>query len=296
MKHIFIINPSAGKKDSSILLSEQIKTVYKDTDYEIYITKGKGDATNYVKSFEQIDTPICFYACGGDGTLHEVVNGMYHQKNASIAIIPIGTGNDFIKAIDIHKDHFLDLNKLKNGYEKKCDLLKVDQTVSLNIISVGLDAAIAANVSRFKKYFLVNGITAYYLSLAYCFFTSIKHNFKITTDHFKLPVSPYIFVVAGNGKYYGGGFYPTPKAKIDNGKMDVCIVKTISRLSILKFINVYKKGTHLEHTDLVTYDTTSKLQICAPEPLRLNVDGEIYYYKDPVIEIVPSAITLRLPN
>lgn len=297
MKHIFIINPSAGKKDFSTELIQQIQQIYTKEEVLIHITEKKGEATSFIQHLD-LQEEVCFYSCGGDGTLHEVVNGMVHHKNARLAIVPIGTGNDFIKSFsNLTKEDFLDLKKIKEGVDLPCDLLCIDDRIyCLNVISVGLDAAIAQSVIHFKKLPFVNGIVAYYLALVLCFFTSMRNEYKAKIDDVVLEKQPYIFAVIGNGKYYGGGFHPTPLAKINSGVMDICMIKTISRLRFLRLIQVYKEGKHLPYKDIVVYQSCKTFQLFHDQPLRLSVDGEIYDRKDPCIRIVPSAITLRLPK
>ena len=98
MKHIFILNPAAGKENAKEKLAAQLKSVYANVDYEIYETRGRGDASAYIKQYcETNKESVRFYACGGDGTLNEVVNGAVGFPQASVGCIPCGSGNDFVK-------------------------------------------------------------------------------------------------------------------------------------------------------------------------------------------------------
>ena len=100
MKHIFLINPAAGKKgNAESIIRPQIEDYCGKAglDYEIYVTKCQGDAQNYCREHAKSGEALRFYACGGDGTLYEVVNGAYGYPNCEVAVIPLGSGNDFVR-------------------------------------------------------------------------------------------------------------------------------------------------------------------------------------------------------
>ena len=98
MKYIFIINPAAGKEDSERELLNLLKE-RKDFDFDVYYTKSQKDATYYIRKYrkENPDGYLCFVACGGDGTVNEVINGIYGLDNVSFGIWPCGSGNDYVK-------------------------------------------------------------------------------------------------------------------------------------------------------------------------------------------------------
>ena len=114
MKYIFIANPNAGKKDAIQRINEQLNSLTTKIDYEIYETKGKKDAERFVKEYsaDNVDEKVCFIACGGDGTISEIANGLVGTSNKSFAILAFGSGNDFIKYYK-GKD-FLSLQKMDN--------------------------------------------------------------------------------------------------------------------------------------------------------------------------------------
>lgn len=296
MKHIFIINPIAGKRNQSDDLTMQIKNYFSDVDYVIELTKYKGHATKLVSEYAKTNESIRFYSCGGDGTLNEIVNGMYLYPNTQLAIIPIGTGNDFIKYFTtLSQDDFLDFSLIKKGNVMTSDLLKCNDHVCLNIASVGFDANVVQKVNRFKRIPLVSGKMAYLLSVFNCFFSSMKFKYALSIDDIYITKQAYIFVVAANASFYGGGFYPTPMAHIDDGYMDVLTITSLSRLRVLSLINAYKKGDHLKY-DFTFHKPCHKLKIMGDKEIILNMDGEVIQVKNPEIVLIPKAITLVLPN
>lgn len=295
MRHIFIINPASGK-DEHKDLEIKIQSVFKKQDYEIVHTEYKGHAKELAEKYASSGEEICIYACGGDGTLNEVVNGMYMYPSAKLAIIPVGTGNDFIKCIKgYEKKDFLNLEGYLIGVHKKVDLLKIDDSVSINITNIGLDVEIVEKVTKFKRIPLVNGSAAYIMALLYCFFSSLKHKLQVIVDEKDLGVNEYTFVVAANGTCYGGGFTPCPNASLDDGYIDVCLVKNINRRVIARLIGKYKAGTHTEYEKYIEMYRVKKIQIKSDSLIKLSLDGEVIEKKDPIVEILDKKVTLFLP-
>lgn len=296
MKHVFIINPKAGKFNLKEM-QDKINEVFRTYDYIIEVTKKAKDATAIAKRYAQTGLDLCIYACGGDGTLNEVVNGMYGYANAKLAVFPMGTGNDFIKAFDEYsREDFLNMKYYKKAKQVPCDLMKIGNVVSINTASVGLDVDIAKNVQHFKNLPLVKGVIPYYMALLYSMMESMGHEYTILLDGKTIGKDMYTFVVAGNGKYYGGGFCPSPDASINDGFMDVCLIKKVTRRKIIRLSGKYKKGKHIHYADLVTIKRCQKLQIISDDILSINLDGEVMDMVNPCIELLPAKITLCLPN
>ncbi len=296
MKHVFIINPEAGKEKSKSQLEKQIREVFKDTDFTIIYTRYPGHATEIAMVHAASGDEMTIYACGGDGTINEVVNGMYKYQNAKLALVPIGTGNDFIKFFKkITKEDFLNLEAYHEGTDLPCDLLYANNRVCLNIASVGFDARVVQKVARFKRLPFVNGGFAYIMSVFNSFLASMKFHQALKIDDTYIDYKNYIFVVAANGSYYGGGFHPTPDAKINDGYIDVITIDALSRFKVMSLIRKYKAGEHLSF-DFVKQYRCKKIQIFGKKEVVLNMDGETTVEKDPIIEILEKQITLYLPK
>lgn len=166
MKHIFVVNPNAGRKDRFSDICELLKKYDGKIDYEVYKTTCKGDGREFVKNYlssHPKDEIYRFYAIGGDGSLHDVVNGAYMFPNAEVSCFPSGSGNDFIKSF---KDHsgFRDIDKLINGKVKKVDLLKANNKVSINIFNYGFDGEVTFKMHKIKRWPLMSGKGAYNLA------------------------------------------------------------------------------------------------------------------------------------
>lgn len=309
-RHLFILNPKAGTKDRTDRIKNYIARLKLKEPYDIFVTDRAGAARDEAERYlrEHTEEFVRVYACGGDGTLSEVANGVYASgnKNCAIAVVPIGSGNDFVKSLEIPEERFRDLEALTKGEVAEVDLLLArdaenNERVSLNIISAGFDAAIANGQERFKKLPLVSGKTAYNLSLVKCVFTDTKNYFALKVDgkRFGKGEGPYLFAIAANGKYYGGGFKASPYSDINDGMLDFIRIKTVSKLKLLSLVGKFREGKHLDEDafkPFVSYTRCKTMQFLSNELIDLNLDGEIIPMKNPMIRILPKAIKLVLPK
>ena len=163
MKHLFIINPKAGK-GKAITFIKEIKDYFKNKEeYFIETTEREGHATSLVREYVA-SNDYRVYSIGGDGTLNEVLNGII-GSNSSLAVIPAGTGNDFIKSIIENRNHKDILRRTIEGSEEFMDLGKINKKYFINIASIGFDAAVTQNARYLKQKPFLSGKLAYLLSI-----------------------------------------------------------------------------------------------------------------------------------
>jgi len=268
MKHIFIINPKSGNK-KALTLIPLIKSSFSDIqdEYEILITKYPGHGTELSRKYCQ-DDKARLYAVGGDGTINEVLNAVAEQK-CSMGIIPAGSGNDFFRTI------YYDNN-------------------DINITSVGFDADVLKIALKLKRYPLIHGS---FLYLVGAIITSIGYkckHYELTIDGKKLS-GDYLMITAANGRYYGGGMSPTPKADPQDGMLDICLISKISNFKILRFMNLFIKGTHGIEKE-VSFYRAKNLTIHSESEITLNIDGELFFIREAVFELIPSGVKIVRPN
>ena len=298
MKHIFIVNPAAGKGKAATRIVPQIEAYFKahpELSYEVYITKAQGDGKTHVENAAKTGEPLRFYACGGDGTLYEVVNGAYKYPNAAVGILPLGSGNDFARIFG-KSDKLLDIDAQVNAETRKFDLIDAGGHVAINQCSMGLDAEVCAKQAYFKKLPGVGGEFAYTMSLFYCLFRRLKSDFKIVIDDDKVIEGRMLFALCANSRWYGGGYKGAPKALPDDGLLDFILVrKTVGRLKLAGLVGKYKRGEHLiwDFTDFVR---GKKLQIFSKNPAAVNVDGECEYVTESTFRILPAALDVIMPD
>lgn len=304
MKHIFVVNPAAGKGKNIPSLLASISYACEDlkVEYDIYHTHEAGDATVYVseKCEQNPDEKFRFYACGGDGTLSEVLNGAVGHDNAEIAVIPAGTGNDFVKTFR-HPEYFTTIQKQVLGTAEKIDLLKYNDRYSLNIINVGFDCDVVVEVAKIKRKSFVPSKLAYIMGIAAVFVKPLGKRFKVTIDDNECIEKEFMLCAMANALYYGGGFKAAPLAQLDDGYMDLCLVDRVSRADFIRIIPKYKSGQHVDENGkskypFVRYQKCKKVVIESETTIGVCGDGEVSPANKVVVEIIPNAIAFSIPK
>lgn len=298
MKYVFIINPVAGKKTKQADFAAAVKKYFdvNGGEYEIYFTTGQLDALNYARKLAETGENIRIYACGGEGTAFEVLNGIVGFSNVSMGVVPCGSANDFISYFS-DKTLFLDVASQVDGEEIEIDLIKVGERFAMNSCSVGMDAMVAANMSKFKSWPFVSGKMAYVLALLYTLFSKLGVNLKVSLNNGKKIIEKKaLFAVIANAPFYGGGFYPTPNAKPFDGKLDFSVISVVSRFRILSLLDEYRAGTHINLPELCEYGVCQNAVITADKQVPINMDGEIIFSKEAEFEICKNALKLVLPK
>ena len=299
MKHLFIINKTAGKGDSCNEIAAQLEKISSD---EIIIkhTQKAGHATFLARDFVNSCGDFTrVYACGGDGTVNEVISGIYDLDNCALAPIPTGSGNDFIRSFGRSKEDFLNVEKMMNGSEISIDLLKCNERVSCNSVTVGFDCAVAKNVEKFKKKKLISSSMAYKLSIFYCLFSGRRHNFKIRTDGNEVKnEGTYLLSLCAKGKYYGGGIKCAPKADNVDGCIDFMAVPTIGVVKFIKFLPGFTKGRHLDNpkAGFIIHKKCREVEYICENPFEIGIDGEISLVSRAKISVLPKALKVVLPK
>lgn len=302
MKHLFILNAFAGKKSSVDELKAKIAQLNVDGEVVVRETKCAGDATFIAREFvSATDDFVRVYACGGDGTANEAMCGLVGLENCALGVIPFGTGNDFVKSFDCSMDDFRDLDKMTKGQIHTIDLLECGGHYAMNTISVGYDCAVAKQAQKIKRYPLMTGPAAYKAALVYCLFSKRKHTLVPYADDEKIELprgyKTQMMCIAGNGKYYGGGFKATPLAQFNDGNIDFISVPTITLWQFAQLIGVFIKGEHIGHkkAPFIVHKKCKKLQFKDDKNIDIGLDGEIFNMKDPVITVLPSALNIIVP-
>lgn len=300
MRHIFIVNPIAGDGKYQKDLADSIHAQFKDKDvnYEVYFSKFKGDIQNYINNKCKDSISSVIYACGGDGTLHEVINSACKFDHINVGVIPCGSGNDFIKNF-INYENFNSIEAQMQGEIVYLDLIKVNDIYASSVCNVGLDADAAFHMHKFKKLPFISGSTRYYLSVLYCLINELGRYLKISIDDNEEINNPFLLGVVANGQFYGGGYKCAPLAIINDGLMDLCLVDKISRFQIINLIGSYKLGNHLKNPKInkyITYKKCKHVKIKSNEPLNVCIDGEIYIQDEVKLTVKDEALKLWLPK
>ncbi len=298
MKHHFIINPAAGKGTLTESLSDRIKAACEKAavEYIVYETKAPGDAEAYVREAVKEDGMHRFYACGGDGTLGETVNGAPDCERAEFALIPIGTGNDFCRNFD-YRAAFFEIERQLNGTPTSIDLIRYNDRYCVNMLNIGFDCNAANKANALKKKRLFPKGMAYAGGVASSLMRKMTTDMVITLDGEEEINRPLLLITIANGQFCGGGFRSNPKASPNDGFFDVNIIEKMSRFAFISLVGSYKAGTHLQTAPhYVTYRQASRLTLALPKNTAVCVDGEIDYADTLTVSLVPAAIRFVLPQ
>ena len=245
MRHLFLVNPAAGKKDRTREYQARIATACKDLNYEILVSRQPGDLTSWSRQAAASGEALRIYACGGDGTLNEVVNGVVGFPNVSVTHFPGGSGNDFIKIFN-DTAPFSNLEALLDPAEAEFNLISCNGDYALNVCSMGLDARIGTEASRYKHFPLVTGPGAYGLSALANIIKGVHRPYRIALNGEVLE-GEFTLIFADNGRWYGSGFHPAPDADPCDGLLDVLLVQPVSRLQVAIIIGKYKRGLYANY-------------------------------------------------
>lgn len=272
-KMIFIINPVAGGGKAQKLIPT-IEKIMDETriKYDIVLTTKPKDAIKISKeSIQKGYNNIV--AVGGDGTVNEVAMGILESGNGTLGIIPSGTGNDLARTLKIPFTPKEAIEVIIKGNKKKMDVGLVNNSLFLNIASIGFDSEVVKNTQKIKKRIKL-GI-AYVIGVLETLIIFKDKKIKLEIDD--IPIDKNILLVAvGNGKYYGGGLKILPMAIMEDGYFHVCIINRVSKIKLFFLFPSIFKGKHVKFKKHVDIFKAKKIRVITEDKTFLNVDGEIY--------------------
>lgn len=300
MRHVFILNPVAGKSQMALELRGKIDAYFAkhpEMTYAIRLTDSKGSATHIAQEECAVGDAVRLYACGGDGTLQETATGIpLSSDRVELAAIPCGSGNDYVRLFGA-KECFLDIRDVIEGTAVTVDAVNCGDMLSLNIAAIGMDAAVADKMQKYKNLPGVNGSMAYNLAIADVFFHPIGDDMTIEIEGEEGVITrsgKYLMTLAANGRYYGGGYMGAPKAVENDGVLDFTLVKAVPKLQIPLILGRYKSGHH-DELDCVEHLRGYAMRVCSAKPTVCTVDGECFTTDSIEFRILPSAFNFVLP-
>lgn len=298
MNHLFLVNPAAGKRDATAACRAAVADAFagRRESWALRVSEGPGHCEAMAREACQSGDEVRLYACGGDGTLNEVVNGAVGCPNAAVTHFPTGSGNDFIKTAS-DPAAFRRLPLLLDGDEGRFDLIRVNGgRCALNICSMGFDARIGTEIARYKRLPLVTGRGAYVISAVVNTVRGIAQPYEITLDGGETLSGKRTLVCIANGRWYGGSFNPIPEARPDDGILDVLVVEPVSRLTVARVIGKYRRGLYRQYPELITARRCRSLRIRCDRPSAVNVDGELLRETDVTFRIADEKIRFVYPK
>lgn len=298
MKHFFVINPAAGATDDKADLERRIRAASENADAAIYYTTAPRDATAYVSArCEEFPADeLRFYACGGDGTLNEVVAGAYRYPNASVTSVPCGSGNDFVKSFG-GAERFSDIAALMRAPTVSLDLMRAGEHICVNVLNFGFDTTVAKTIPKVRRKPIIGGKNAYTTGVVTALLTAMKTKCSITADGEELTDGTILLCTIGNGQYVGGSFCCAPRADAADGLLEVCKVRPIGHLRFVKLLGPYTAGKHLDDpsfADILTYRRAKHI-VVKGDNLMFSLDGELIEADELTIDVMEGALRFAKP-
>jgi lipid kinase YegS len=237
----------------------------------VRVTFEAGDARRYARSAALGGCDVVA-AAGGDGTVNEVVNGLAAVDSATaLAVVPMGTANDFARGLRLPDDLADTLRLAAEGRTEHVDVARVNRRCFINVSTGGFGAAATQSAPRRAKRRL--GALAYMLSGARKLVRFEAASGVFRADGEVVHRGRFVFFAVGNARWTGGGTRVTPRADRGDGKLDIVVVTGDSRLDFLTLLPDIRAGTHLDSPDVI-YLRADTLEVEAEEPIAVNADGE----------------------
>ena len=297
-----IFNPNAGNgkgsKDrdriSDVLSRNGIK-------FTSLTTTGRGHATEFTRDILARGIRKII-SVGGDGTLHEIINGVFtqdhcHPKDVTIGLIPVGTGNDWGRMFGIPLVYEGAAGVIKEGKTLLHDIGVIDyfsgseklRTFFINIAGLGFEAAVIKRTNRQKEKGR-SGKAIYFINLLASLISYSNTPVEITIDGETRKTKAFSINI-GNGRYCGGGMRQTPDALPDDGLLDITVIKELGKLEIIRSLSMLYDGTVLSHPKIDGFRTTA-LKVISDNTLLIEADGELLGHTPAEFGIIPSAINI----
>ncbi|MED1421034.1 diacylglycerol kinase family protein [Bacillus smithii] len=289
----FIVNKVSGN-GRALKIWPQIEKMLqeKNVRYCVRFTEKSKHATSLVQELISKEKVTVIVAVGGDGTIHEAVNGLI-GTNIPLGIIPAGSGNDFSRGLGIPFEHDQALERILKEKPKIIDVGYVNSTSFCTVAGIGFDGEVAqtTNVSIYKKLlnFVRMGQISYIISAVRVFFRYKPANISLIIDKKLYNFSNVWLIAVAILPFYGGGLVICPKAKSNDGLLDICIVQGMSRWNFLRTFPLVFKGTHISSPSIKILKG-KELEIYSSTPLIVHGDGEMMGQTPIRIRIEPSAL------
>lgn len=303
MRYVFIANPEAGDYSSAQVYIAFIKKYCeaKKIKASIYLSEYKGHIKELVEQEGKKGDPIRVYGFGGDGTLHEIAEAAINKPNVEVGIFSFGSGNDYVRTFSDDELLFRNIEAQLEGESIAVDMIRsADGEIAINQCSIGMDAKVAMKMEQFKTLPMVSGSMAYNLSLLKCVVLSkISTKMLIEIDDTKKISGEFLFVLIGNGQYYGGGYKGTPEAEVTDGVLDFLLMRKFNKIAFARLRKIYKKGEYLDYPGFqgkFEYIKGQKIHIKAEKPIVINYDGECKEVEEVTLYVEPKALKFIVPR
>ena len=313
MRYAFIVNPTAGQggHDRGIVRSiDDLVARNFNEDIGVYYSKYHGDVTSLAQTVaeeaKKAGEDIVVFACGGDGTSHEVANGIFGYDNAMLGLVPIGSGNDLVRELARGKRNYKDFTNLDsqmNGHPITIDVMKLTweedgeekSCIAVNGINIGFDGDTAVRANELKEKPLLAGSVAYVAAVFSTLVKKIGQNLRVTADGEAFYEGECLLTTIGNGGFCGGGIRSCPFAILNDGELELMTIRDLGRVSFLSKFPKYRAGMLFQIPGIESLATYRRAKEIIVEPLasdkmKFVADGETFETGVVKIEVIPKAL------
>ncbi|MRS11579.1 MAG: diacylglycerol kinase family lipid kinase [Actinobacteria bacterium] len=292
---LLIVNPAAKHGETATLVPV-LQQLFHSVPHEMVLTTHMGHAAEIAESARDFDV---FVAVGGDGTVHEVLNGIMRRPEddrPALAIIPTGSGNDTRRTLGIPTDLADAALVLARGKRRRFDIGVCNGVYFNNSFAAGLDARVTAKAVEYKITTKRSGLWLYLTALMHVLFHELySHKIRVSWDE-AAPVDDDVLIVAAAiGPTYGGGFFITPDAIPDDGLFEVCTIAPLSLPGALVRLPFVIFGKHTKFK-VVRMSRRKHIVIESDDPMPAQVDGEVMVSRRFEISLLPGAVECIVPR
>ena len=287
-----VLNPSSGHGAGRRLLP-QIQTLLAHTfgnQARLMVSTSAEHVLKLAQDSVQQGADV-FVVCGGDGSAHYAIQALA-QTTTALGMVPIGSGNDLALNLGIPMEPERSLEILSHGITRSIDVAQTRSAIYACIAGVGLDSEVNRRAN--DRRWWIRGRAIYPAAILRTLMTFHPRRVRIRCDE-RTFEGPIMFAVVANAPSYGRGIRIAPMAVLDDGALDVCIIKAMSKLELLRVYPRTYRGTHIDHPALVML-RGREVQIESEEPLELFGDGEYLESTPTRIQILPHALRVVVPK
>ncbi|HEU0302410.1 MAG TPA: diacylglycerol kinase family protein [Longimicrobium sp.] len=287
-----ILNPVAGSGAAArVRAVVEHELAQAGASWTLVETGRRGHAAELAEAAAREGWPAVV-AVGGDGTVHEVVNGLMRAAEGGpsvpLGIVGVGSGNDFALLAGIAGDPGWAVRRMVAAEPRAVDVGRVGCEWFSNGVGIGLDARVGIEIDRRRRF---RGMAMYLHALGRVLRTFRPPHVRVEIDGRMVADGPMTLVTIGNGGRHGGGFWICPEARIDDGVLDVCMAEGMGTLGILGLLPRVIRGTHVG-ARRVRMHLAHRVRITSPDPLPVHADGEVIAEdaRELEIEIFPGRL------
>lgn len=300
MKHLFILNHQAGRAGVHAQLAAELTALCqaRGEDFDLRTTSSRDEAEAAIREVCAGGGETRIYACGGDGTFGGVVDIAARYPEAAVGVMPIGTGNDFVRNFG-GKAPFLDPAAQLDGREVCLDLLRCNDRFCANMVNIGFDCEAAKEAGRLRRKKVFGEKLAYISGVLLTLIRKPGVALTAALGDETASAHDLLLIAVANGAFCGGGFRAAPESRLDDGKMDVLMVNNVTRTRFLTLVKAYHDGTYLDLNiakKIISYRQGNQLSLKFPDVRSVCIDGELSETDHLDIGVLPGALRFILPK